>query len=143
MAEIKHINEVEAVVKNQGEGNVFSVKAISETLHKCSLNVVELQPGNQAYGYHYHDVNEEIFYIVSGQGIVETNDGVFPIKQGDVLVFPTGKEGAHVVRNNSDDVLVYLDFGTKSEIDLVHLPHVGKLMVATQSSLHVVEDPNK
>ena len=49
-------------------GAEFTVKEIIphsdiSTLH---ANFVEVAPGHFAYGYHWHEMNEEVFYVISG-----------------------------------------------------------------------------
>ncbi|SHN57229.1 cupin domain-containing protein [Desulfovibrio litoralis] len=141
--QVRNINSIEAQTTNRGNGNVYHVKpaCTSDLLKKCTASFVELEPGNTAYGYHYHETNEEIFYIISGSGTVETINGDVPIKTGDILSFPTGKGGAHVVKNTSaTENLIYLDFGTKSEIDIAHLPKVNQIMVVSESTFGVFDD---
>lgn len=112
-------------------GNEFTVKPVilREDAGKCNANFVEVEPGNFAYGYHYHEMNEEVFYIISGSGIVRTPRGDISVKAGDAITFPTGPEGAHVIRNGSEtEKLVYIDFGTHLLPEIVHLPDVNKIM---------------
>lgn len=114
------------------DGNQFTVKTIipDEELTKCRANFVEVEPGNYAYGYHYHEANEEVFYIISGTGVVRTIDGEIQVKAGDAIGFPTGEKGAHVIRNESkSEKLVYIDFGTTISPEIVHLPDFNKIIV--------------
>jgi uncharacterized cupin superfamily protein len=129
------------VVKNyqtaEGEkinrnGNEFTVKPVipkSET-GACRVNFIEVEPGNFAFGYHYHEMSEEVFYIISGVGVVRTPKGDVTVKAGDVITFPTGAEGAHVIRNGSDtEKLVYIDFDTVHSPEIVHFPDSKQIMV--------------
>lgn len=114
------------------DGNEFTVKTIvpAEEISKCRANFVELEPGNYAYSYHYHEANEEMFYIISGVGIVRTMEREIEVKAGDIIGFPTGEKGAHVIRNGSEkEKLVYIDFGTSILPEIAHLPDSGKIMV--------------
>ena len=113
-------------------GNEFTVKKVipDNEATKCRANIVEVAPGNYAYGYHYHEANEEVFYIISGTGVVRTINGDIEVKAGDVIGFPIGENGAHVIRNVSkDEKLVYIDFGTMILPEIVHLPDLNKIMV--------------
>lgn len=85
------------------QGNEFMVKEIvpQEEASRCRANFVEVEPGNNAYGYHYHETEEEIFYIISGEAAVRTANGEIFLKTGDAVTFPCGPEGAHVIRNAS------------------------------------------
>jgi uncharacterized cupin superfamily protein len=97
---------------------------------RCRASFIEVEPGNQAFGYHYHEMNEEVFYIISGIGIVRTPKGDITVKAGDAITFPAGKEGAHVIRNGSDtEKLIYIDFDAVNVPEIVHLPDTNKIMV--------------
>ena len=100
---VKNYKTAEGQKISQG-GNEFTVKPIvaQEDVTQCRVNFVEVEPGNFAYGYHYHETDEEVFYIISGTGVVRTANGEVTVKAGDVITFPAGPEGAHVMRNGSD-----------------------------------------
>jgi uncharacterized cupin superfamily protein len=129
---VKNVNTTEGQKMNRGAGNEFTVKPViarADAL-RCQVSFIEVEPGNQAFGYHYHEMNEEVFYIISGTGIVRTSKGEITVKAGDAITFPTGIEGAHVIRNGSDkEKLVYIDFDAISIPEIVHLPDAKKIMV--------------
>ncbi|HPS12600.1 MAG TPA: cupin domain-containing protein [Prolixibacteraceae bacterium] len=128
---LKNYQETEGQPMGEG-GNHFTVKPVipRDEATKCRVNFVEVEPGNFAYGYHYHEMSEEVFYIISGTGIVKTLNGELTVKAGDAITFPTGKEGSHVIRNGSEtEKLIYIDFGTVHPAEIVHLPNIGKVMV--------------
>ena len=70
---VKNYKTAEGQKISQG-GNEFTVKPIVEQadVDQCRVNFVEVEPGSFAYGYHYHETDEEVFYIISGTGIVRT-----------------------------------------------------------------------
>ena len=128
---VKNVHKLQGQ-KITRDGNEFTVKTIipdDDTL-RCRANFVEVEPGNYAYGYHYHEANEEVFYIISGTGVIRTIDGEKQVKAGDAIGFPTGEKGAHVIKNESaSETLVYIDFGTTILPEIVHLPDIDKVMV--------------
>jgi uncharacterized cupin superfamily protein len=129
---VKNLHSIEGEKINRGIGNEFRIKQIipSADATKCRANFIEVEPGNQAFSYHYHETNEEVFYIISGTGIVRTSKGEIIVKAGDAITFPTGKEGAHVIRNGSDsEKLVYIDFDAINVPEIVHMPDTNKIMV--------------
>ncbi|MCL1935774.1 MAG: cupin domain-containing protein [Defluviitaleaceae bacterium] len=130
---IKNLNEIEPILYDRGADNIFSVKEVvaGENIDKCSASFIEVPPGKYAFGYHYHDQSEEIFYIVKGKGLLRCHDGERDVKEGDMLCFPTGEKGAHVLKNTSDtENLIFVDFGTKtSKTDIVTLPDANKVML--------------
>jgi uncharacterized cupin superfamily protein len=114
------------------DGNVFTVKPVIPLadVSKCRVNFIEVDPGNFAFGYHYHEMSEEVFYIISGVGIVRTFDGEITVSTGDAITFPTGKAGSHVIRNGSEtEKLIYIDFDTVHVPEIVHFPNTGQMMV--------------
>ena len=95
---------------------------------KLIASQYEIPPGKASWPYHYHFANEEMFYILEGEGEMRTKDGVVPVKAGDFFRFPVGEEGAHQLINTSGDKnLKYLDFGTTIEPDLVIQPDSQKI----------------
>ncbi|WP_320054466.1 cupin domain-containing protein [uncultured Acetobacteroides sp.] len=128
---VKGYSTAEGQKRTDG-GNSFTIKPIIPhgTANKCNASFIEVEPGNYAFGYHYHEVNEEVFYIISGTGIVRTVKGDVTVKAGEAIAFPTGEEGAHVIRNGSDtEKLVYVDFGSASLPEIVHFPDTDKVLV--------------
>lgn len=140
---VKNYNSIEGQKLGEG-GNEFTVKPVVPRADagKCSVNFVEVEPGNYAFGYHYHEMNEEVFYIISGTGIVRTAKGEITVKAGDAITFPVGPDGAHVIRNGSDtEKLVYIDFDAVNIPEIVHLPDANKVMVTGPYS-HGIYDKN-
>jgi uncharacterized cupin superfamily protein len=91
-----------------------------------------IPPGKSNYPFHYHTTNEEVFYVISGSGILETFDEKIIITAGDIIVCPVGKNGAHRITNTSKtENLVYLDVDTNNTPDIAYYPHSNKLGVRT------------
>jgi len=87
-----------------------------------------LPPGKSNYPFHYHTTNEEVFYIISGNGLLETFNTKQPVIAGDIVVCPVGKNGAHKITNISEtENLVYLDVDTNNTPDIAYYPHSNKL----------------
>ncbi len=106
----------------------------------CSLNVVP--PGKRAYPFHCHHVNEEMFVILDGRGIVRIGDREYPIRKGDVIAAPAGgRDTAHQIINTSDQDLRYLSMSTMLPTEVVEYPDSGKVMVCVGSAPG--EDPGK
>ena len=137
----------EIIIKNwqnsegqiQGEGtNTYKVTPIAFV--KCNVNFVEVEPGNTAYGYHWHEENEEVFYIISGEASVKTLNGDIRLKAGDAIGFPANENGSHVISNPSKtEKLVYIDFGTANIPDVVHFTGTNAGMVISRTGIHNME----
>lgn len=100
--------------------------------NQCAVILYDIAPGKSNYPFHYHSGSEEIFYIISGQGIVETNDGEIPISAGSIIICPAGEGGAHKITNTSQEaVLTYIDIDTVPKTDMGVYPKSGKIAIFT------------
>lgn len=95
---------------------------------RCVLSQYSIPPGKAAYPYHYHTRAEEVFYILSGSGVLQTAEGEHSVTAGDCLFFPANESGAHKLTNTSEtQPLVYLDFDTVSGVDVTVYPESKKI----------------
>jgi uncharacterized cupin superfamily protein len=107
----------------------FSSKDVAKSsgLHDIQGNLRLLKSGKYSCPYHFHHEAQEIFVILEGKGIVRTEEGLRTIKKGDTLFFPTGKTGAHQLKNDSEEDLVYLDLKIAHGFDACEYPDTNKV----------------
>ena len=87
-----------------------------------------MPPGKSAVPYHYHLRNEEVFFILSGTGLLKTPEGERTVSAGDFLYFPNNEAGAHKITNTSEsEPLVYADFDILHEPEIAFYPDSGKV----------------
>ncbi|MFQ4142513.1 cupin domain-containing protein [Chlorogloeopsis sp. ULAP02] len=80
------------------EGKVFLKQLLQLTSAEISLNT--LQPLKSIPFYHKHQLNEEIYIFIQGQGEFQVDDCVFPVSEGTVI--RVDSEGERCLRNISD-----------------------------------------
>jgi uncharacterized cupin superfamily protein len=96
--------------------------------HLVNVSIYEIPPGKANYPYHHHTANEEIFFIISGRGLLRTPGGERTLMPGDIAVFPPSERGAHKLTNVSDmEALVYLDIDTNRIPDVIFYPDSEKI----------------
>lgn len=96
----------------------------------CNVSIYELPPGKSNYPYHYHTANEEIFYIISGTGLLRTPEGERIVSTGDIALFTPTEKGAHKLTNTSEtETRVYLDVDTNRRPNVVFYPDSDKIGV--------------
>jgi uncharacterized cupin superfamily protein len=66
-------------------------------------SLYELPPGEAVCPYHYEYGEEEWVLVLEGRPSVRDPDGVHELSPLDLVFFPPGPEGAHQVRNDSDE----------------------------------------
>ncbi|MBD8524503.1 cupin domain-containing protein [Pseudomarimonas arenosa] len=95
---------------------------------KLGYNLTELPPGKAAFPAHNHYGNEEMFYIIAGQGELRVGEQRIPLRAGDVIACPPGgPETAHQIYNTSSSAdLRYLAVSTAISPDYVQYPDSGK-----------------
>ncbi|HHV63460.1 MAG TPA: cupin domain-containing protein [Firmicutes bacterium] len=60
-------------------------------------------PPGASIGFHEHDKEEEIYYIISGKGLVNDNGTTRTVGPGDAIL--TGGGAGHAIENAGDDPL--------------------------------------
>lgn len=133
--EIKIVNKdmLKPKHKNEHEHYEYNKYEVSEKGSSCSVAIYEIPPQKSNYPYHYHMKNEEVFYVISGSGIVETHDGEKEIKAGDIIICPPLENGAHKITNTSqEEKLVYFECDVVSFPDVVCYPHADKIGIITE-----------
>ena len=94
---------------------------------KLGASVYELEPGERSFPYHYEYGNEEWLIVVAGRPTLRVPDGERELRAGDVVCFPEGPDGAHLVRNDSDEPVRFLIASTKQLPDAAVYPDSGKV----------------
>ena len=69
---------------------------------RTGLSVYELPPGQAIGPYHYEEPEEEWLLVVSGTPTLRHPAGEEQLEPWDVVFFPAGPDGAHLVRNSSE-----------------------------------------
>jgi uncharacterized cupin superfamily protein len=89
---------------------------------KIYVNIDRIQPGMKSAKYHSHSRQEEFFLILGGSGTLRINGEEYPVRKGDFVAKPAGRNIAHQFINTGDEVLEILDVGTREEGDIAYYP---------------------
>ncbi|MDR3571662.1 MAG: cupin domain-containing protein [Candidatus Pacebacteria bacterium] len=97
---------------------------------KLGYNLTIVPPGKRAFQFHNHRVNEELFFILAGEGEVRIGNETFKIRAGDLIAHPPGgPETAHQIVNTSNTELKYLSFSTKEGPEICDYPDSKKFAI--------------
>jgi uncharacterized cupin superfamily protein len=69
---------------------------------RTGATLYEIPPGQAVCPYHYEYGEEEWALVIEGTPTVRTPVGTERLEPLDLVFFPTGPEGAHQIRNDSD-----------------------------------------
>jgi uncharacterized cupin superfamily protein len=70
---------------------------------QTGTSVYELPPGQAVCPYHYEYGEEEWALVLEGRPTLRDPDGTEQLEPFDVVFFPMGPEGAHLIRNDTDE----------------------------------------
>jgi uncharacterized cupin superfamily protein len=107
-------------------------------LQRLGLHMVRLAPGKEANAYHTHRFEEEFYYVLSGQGVALVDGKEHEIGPGDFLGFPTPSL-AHLLKNTSDEDLVYLVGGERKSFEFADYPSLGKHLLRDGKRIWLVD----
>jgi mannose-6-phosphate isomerase-like protein (cupin superfamily) len=77
----------------------------NSSIERQSLAEAQLEPGCSTQA-HSHPATEEIYYILSGNGMMAIEDAHSPVGPGDAIAIPAGLR--HQIRNTGSVPLVFL-----------------------------------
>lgn len=133
MAEVEHRHQF-------NDNAVRQTRALSDTLGLTGIGVhlVRLEKGRDSTQYHFHHIDEEFIYILSGRGVAEIGDTTRDVAAGDFMAF--GRNSLpHNMHNPFDEDLVYLMGGNRSPIDICDYPRIGLRMYREHGLKQYVE----
>jgi len=89
-------------------------------------SLYELERGNFMI-FHYHHGSEELLLVLRGRPTLRTLEGERQLEEGEAVHFPPGPEGAHEIRNDSDEPVRYVVAGTRVSPEVVEYPDLKQL----------------
>ena len=80
-------------------------------LTQMGASHVVLKPGAWSAQRHWHENEDEILVILSGQAVLVDDHGRTLLGPGDIAAFPKGELNAHCLVNESDEDCAFLVIG--------------------------------
>jgi uncharacterized cupin superfamily protein/DNA-binding HxlR family transcriptional regulator len=90
-------------------------------------SVYELEPGDRLWPYHTHRADEGWLVVLRGEPTLRTPEGEQILREGDVVCFLRGKEGAHQVSNRTGSPIRVLMLSTAIDPDILEYLDSGKI----------------
>jgi uncharacterized cupin superfamily protein len=91
-------------------------------LTRFGVNLVKLGPGGQSALRHWHTLEDEFVYVLSGEVTLVTDAGEQTLGAGMCAGYPAGKRDAHHFVNRSDAPATYLEIGNRIDGDNAFYP---------------------
>jgi uncharacterized cupin superfamily protein len=86
-------------------------------LTQFGVNLVTLPPGDWSSQRHWHHVEDEFVFVVSGELVLVEDEGETVLRAGDSAGFKAGVQNGHHLVNRSAADAVILAVGTRDDAD--------------------------
>ncbi len=134
MKRIVNIDELQLHEHAHGKSFQASGAQVSGELGATNLgySITVVPPGKRAWPYHNHHANEEMFFVLSGTGLLRYGREEYAIRAGDFISAPAGdRSTAHQIINNSESELRYIAVSTMLRPEVVEYPDSNKFSTST------------
>ncbi len=101
-------------------------------LTRFGVNLVTLGPGEQSALRHWHTLEDEFVYVLSGEVVLISDEGEQILRAGMCAGYPAGKRSAHHFVNRSATAAQYLEIGNRIEGDNAFYPDDDLMWVETE-----------
>jgi uncharacterized cupin superfamily protein len=108
-------------------------KRLVERGPQLGATVYELGPGN-AVVYHFHHGSEELLIVLRGRPTLRYPEGERQLEEGEVVHFPAGPDGAHGLRNETEDLVRYVVAGIRVSPEVAEYPDLGKITAQARTA---------
>jgi len=117
---------------------------------QLGATVYELGPENSVV-YHFHHGSEELLIVLRGRPTLRTPEGERQLAEGEVVHFPLGPDGAHGLRNDTDEAVRYVVAGIRVSPEVAEYPDTKQITAQARTSsqtgerlwlVHDLEQPN-
>ena len=128
----KVINIDELTLERAGHGTHFLSDAVRVGpllgAQQLGYSYDVVPAGKVSCPFHSHRGEEEMFFIVRGEGTLRYGSETRPLRAGDFICCPTGgPETAHQIVNDSAGELAYISVSTMLPVDICEYPDSGKV----------------
>jgi uncharacterized cupin superfamily protein len=100
---------------------------------QLGATVYQLEPGDFVV-FHFHHASEELMILLRGRPILRTSEGERRLEEGEVVHFPTGPDGAHAVRNESDAPVRYVMVSAQGSPEVVEYPDLKQITAQAKTA---------
>ncbi|MDQ3036271.1 MAG: cupin domain-containing protein [Myxococcota bacterium] len=106
---------------------------------RLGVSQTRVPPGRVAVPFHAHQKEDEVFFVLSGRGVLRYGDELRELRAGDCVSCPARSGLAHQIANPFDEDLVYLAMGLNDPDEVCLYPDSGKVMVRSLAKIGHLE----
>jgi uncharacterized cupin superfamily protein len=98
---------------------------------QLGTSVYQLPPGQAICPYHYEYAEEEWVLVLEGRPTLRDPEGSHQLERWDLVMFPTGPEGAHQIRNETEETARVMMYSTIRHPAATVYPDSDKIAIWT------------
>ena len=99
-------------------------------LEDFGVSHVVLEPGAWSSQRHWHEGEDEIVIMLSGEAVLVDDTGETPMRAGDIAAFPKNDGNGHALQNRSDERCCFVAVGRPAVTDC-HYPDIDMHLFAS------------
>lgn len=96
---------------NEVEGRWWRRLAPASGLGLMGASHVVLKPGAWSSQRHWHEGEDEMVIMLSGEAVLVEDEGESALRAGDIVAWPAGVKNGHHLINRSDSDCVFIAIG--------------------------------
>src|SRR5918998_4528060 len=93
-------------------------------LTQFGVNLTRLRPGAASALRHWHEIEDELVYVLEGELVLVEDSGETVLRPGDAAAFKAGVANGHHLVNRSDREALLLEIGTRAAQDRGEYPDI-------------------
>ncbi len=93
------------------------------------FRIERLAPGKQASPLHRHHLQEEMFLILGGTGVLRHGDRDVAVRAGDFIVYAPGEPAPHTFVNTGAEPFEFIAAGNRVANEVCEYPEDGTVYV--------------
>lgn len=140
---VVNVDEVEETTRTSGDHWGASFKPLTPAMRpgggRLGVNQMRLEPGRAAVPFHLHHREDEVFFVLSGRGVLRYGAELRELRAGDCVSCPAGSGVAHQLANPFDEDFVYLAIGPFDPHEVCEYPDSGKVLVRALRTVGTLE----
>jgi uncharacterized cupin superfamily protein len=102
-------------------------------------SLYELERGNFVI-FHFHHGSEELLMVLRGRPTLRTFEGERQLDEGEVVHFATGRDGAHEIRNDTDETVRYVVAGIRVSPEIAEYPDLKQVTGQSKHGIFFIHD---
>jgi len=106
-------------------------------LTQFGVNICTLAPGAASSQRHWHENEDELAYVLSGEVVLCEDDGETVLKPGDAVAWKAGVANGHCLVNRSGRDAVIMEIGSRAATERAHYSDVDLAFERNENGVRV------